>query len=78
MLDYKVSVYIKDVYRILPTQHTNELAERYKVDLTADGVTCEGKFIDGKLRGYIRLPLYGMASRLVGPVTMAKEDVEAA
>lgn len=73
---YKIAVNISTAYRIKPTQHTNELAEKYKTDITANGVTFEGKPINGKLRGYIRLPLFGMASRLVGPVTMEAEDVE--
>lgn len=73
-----VSVTLKNTYQILPTQHTNELAEKYNADLTASGVTFEGVPIinNGKIRGYIRLPLFGMASILKGPETMSAEDVE--
>lgn len=75
---FNVSVNISTRYRILPTQHTNELAEHYNADITADGVTFEGAPNMGKLRGYIRIPLFGMASKLIGPVTMHDEDVELA
>ena len=72
----KVHPMISTSYRIRPTQYTNELAEKYGADLTADGVTFEGAPKGGKIRGYIRLPLFGMASILKGPEYMSVEDLE--
>lgn len=66
----------KTIYTMRPTQHTNELSEEMKVNLTADGVTFEGSNFNGKYRGYVRVPLFGMASRLIGPVILSAEDLE--
>ena len=64
------------IYTMRPTQHTNELSEKMNVNLTADGVTFEGNNFNGGYRGYVRVPLFGMATRLVGPVILSAEDLE--
>ena len=72
-----LTVLTRKYYTIRATQTTNELAE--KVGRNIEGlvfIADAGSVRGDTLRGYIRLPLYGMASMDAGPYELHLEDLE--
>lgn len=63
-------------YRIKATQNTNEKAEALGYNIDGLPFVNVIETTGGKMRGYVRVPLFGMASIDKGPVILNKDDLE--
>ena len=62
-------------YTVQVTDHTNEMAERLGYNIAGEEFISDIDSAGNEIRGYLKVTIFGMVQKQVGPVTMRRDDV---